>query len=220
MEKDKILLLAALGGAIAGGAAAILLLKEQQEEEPIPKRPRSTWVSPWLQKRDEDGAFAKLLPELYSGDRNEQKLFADFVRMWKEDFDHVLELVQPTIEKQNTTMRNAIRPGARLALTLHFLATGHSFRSLQYMFRIPQCTITTIVPEVLDAIYDALAPTYLKVNTFFYRIMAYDYLSFTRVFGIRRFRQVLRNGRQLKKKLMNCGTFRIVLAPSMENTSL
>lgn len=153
--------MAALGGAVASAAAIILLCSEEEEPK---TRARSIWTSEWLQKRDEEGAFAKLLPELRSGDHNEQKLFASFVRMWKEDFDHILNLIGPTIEKQNTTMREAIRPGARLALTLHFLATGNSFRSLQYLFRIPQCTISTIVPEVLDAIYDALAPTYLKVT--------------------------------------------------------
>lgn len=167
MENDKILTLAALGGAVASAAAAILILSEQEEEEVKPIRVRSIWTSEWLRKRDEDGVFAKLLPELRTGDHNEQKLFASFVRMWKDDFDHILKIIGPTIEKQNTTMRTPIRPGARLALTLHFLATGNSFRSLQFLFRIPQCTITTIVPEVLDAIYDALAATYLKVIYFF-----------------------------------------------------
>lgn len=162
MDKNNILTLAAIGGGLGSAAAAILLLSEQEEEPP--RRKRRIWVSSWLQKREQEGAFAKLLPELISGDQNEQKLFASFVRMWKADFDHLLDLIGPSIEKQQTVMRQPIRPGARLALTLNFLATGISFRNLQYLFRIPQCTISTIVPEALDSIYNVLAPAYLKVN--------------------------------------------------------
>lgn len=155
MAKNNILTLAAIGGGLSSAAVAILLLDKPEEE--APRRKRRVWVSSWLRKREQEGAFAKLLPELIAGDHNEQKLFASFVRMWKADFDHLLELIGPTIEKQQTVMRQPIRPGARLA-------TGTSFRSLQYLFRIPQCTISTIVPEVLDAIYIVLTPTYLKVN--------------------------------------------------------
>lgn len=230
MNKDKIELLAALGGALAGGTAAILLLNNQHEKHAMQRRPRITWVLPWLEKRDEEGAFAKLLPELRSGDRNEQKLFAGFVRMWKDDFDHLLDLIEPTIEKQNTTMRNAIRPGARLALTLHYLATGSSFRTLQYPFRIPQCTITTIIPEVLDAIYNALAPTYLKVCSCSFTCELYMRITYFLSLNFRsilfefhsyfcRCQRVQKNGWWLKRSLMNCGISRIASAPSMGNMS-
>lgn len=50
-------------------------------------------------------------------------------------------------------MRPSIPAGERLALTLRYLATGENFRSMQYLFRIPPSTISTIIPEVLDAIY-------------------------------------------------------------------
>lgn len=152
------------GAAIAVVAAIALEDEDQQQQQRVKKRrPRSVWVRPWLQKREQLGICAKLLPELRSGDHSERKLFKMFVRMCEKDFDHLLSLVEPHIAKQDTNMRRSIRPGARLALTLNYLATGNSFKSLAYVFRIPQCTITTIIPEVLDAIYNALAPTHLKV---------------------------------------------------------
>jgi hypothetical protein len=48
-------------------------------------------------------------------------------------------------------------------ITVRYLATGDSFTSLQYLFIIPQSTISKIIPEVLDSIYKTLVNQYLKV---------------------------------------------------------
>lgn len=72
-------------------------------------------------------------------------------------------MVQPLIEKRDTKFRNAISAGERLTLTLHYLATGNTFSSLQYVFRIPQPTISTIIPDVLDAIWTVLKNDYIRV---------------------------------------------------------
>ena len=42
----------------------------------------------------------------------------------------------------------------KVAITLRFLATGHSYKSLSYGFRVAPNTIVSIVPEVCQAIYD------------------------------------------------------------------
>lgn len=65
------------------------------------------------------------------------------------------------IARRDTNMREAIPPGERLALTLRFLATGESYSSLQYQFRISVSAVALIVPEVCQAIYDALKEEYL-----------------------------------------------------------
>nr|CAI5867145.1 unnamed protein product [Callosobruchus analis] len=81
------------------------------------------------------------------------------------DFDHLLELISTKLRKKDTRMRKPITPGERLAVTLRYLATGDSYKSLMYLFRIPQTTIARIIPECCDAIYDCLQAKYLKVGT-------------------------------------------------------
>lgn len=76
-------------------------------------------------------------------------------------------LVTPMIVNQNTHLRKSIPAATRLALTLRYLATGDSFQSLEFLFRIPEPTISKIVPEVLDSIYQVLANDYLKASLLF-----------------------------------------------------
>ena len=64
---------------------------------------------------------------------------------------------------KDTTMRTAISPQERLALTLRFLATGETFRSLEFFFRISRKAISYIVVQVVTAIYDNLAGEFLAL---------------------------------------------------------
>lgn len=60
-------------------------------------------------------------------------------------------------------MREAIAAREKLALTLRFLATGESYSSLHYQFRISVSSIALIVPEVCQAVYDALKDEFLHI---------------------------------------------------------
>ena len=57
-------------------------------------------------------------------------------------------------------MRLPIAPDEKLAITLSFLATGESYKSFQYQFRIHHTTISRFVPL---AIYSCLKEKYLKM---------------------------------------------------------
>ncbi|XP_055534604.1 putative nuclease HARBI1 [Wyeomyia smithii] len=120
---------------------------------------RSVWVRDWVKRRQDRGFYNQLLREL---EDEVPLLYQNFLRMNIDDFHTLLELVSPLIKKQDSNMREVILAGERLALTLRFLATGDSFMSLQYLFRIPQSTISTIISEVCDAIHKALKPDFLK----------------------------------------------------------
>ncbi|CAK1603327.1 unnamed protein product [Parnassius mnemosyne] len=72
------------------------------------------------------------------------------------DFEYLLTIIAPKISRQETIMRSAISPQDRVALTLRFLATGDSYTSLQYTFRISKQSMSCIVPEVCEAIIEAL----------------------------------------------------------------
>ena len=53
----------------------------------------------------------------------------------------------------------------KLSVTQRFLATGESYESLMYQFRIHGTTIAKFVPEVCEAIYKQLKDTYLQLPT-------------------------------------------------------
>lgn len=134
---------------------------DSEEERDVPKKKRKCWTRNWIRLRPQEGFYAKLLKELVT---EEPRFYTDFVRMDLQQYEQLLAMVTPHIQKQNTVMRESISAGERLMLTLRFLATGESFRSLQYLFRIPMSTISGIIPEVLDAIYKVLVGDYMQVR--------------------------------------------------------
>lgn len=78
-------------------------------------------------------------------------------------FNNLVRLLEPTLQRQDTVMREAIPVGERLAITLRYLATGHTFSSLEYTFRVSRHSISRIVVETCEALYAALQSNYLKV---------------------------------------------------------
>lgn len=104
---------------------------------------------------------ANIIRELtFEGD-NEP--FNNFTRMSRIDFEYLLSLIGPQIKKKDTHMREAISPEDKLLITLRFLATGDSYTSLQYMFKVSKQSISRFVPVVCEAIIQALKD-YIKVS--------------------------------------------------------
>ena len=77
-------------------------------------------------------------------------------------FQHLLELVRPLITKRDTKMRKAIIAEERLAVTLRFLATGDSQQSLSFSFRMGKTTVSNIITETSNVIYQVLKEKYLS----------------------------------------------------------
>jgi len=67
-------------------------------------------------------------------------------------FDFLVEKLAPKILKEDTFMRDSIQPEEMLCLTLRYLASGESFRSLQFQFRLGRKTVSDIVIDVCTAI--------------------------------------------------------------------
>lgn len=130
----------------------------------LKKQKKSTtgrlWVRPWVARRNLRGIHHNLLRELRSEDIRSYK---NYLRMDKETFRFIVLRIAPLISRQNTHLRNPISVEERLMVTLRFLATGESYASLQYSSRIPQCTLSGIIPETCKAIYEALKNEFLKV---------------------------------------------------------
>ena len=60
-------------------------------------------------------------------------------------------------------MRKPIAADEKLAVTLRFLATGESYESLMYQYRINRTTIGRFVPTVCKEIYNCLQDKYFKM---------------------------------------------------------
>ncbi|XP_071961474.1 uncharacterized protein [Antedon mediterranea] len=134
------------------------MLKRKRENEEKKKEKRM-WIKPWLARRNELGACETLMRELRTEDR---KGFENYIRMDHILFDHLLKLVGPTISRKDTVFREAIPAHHRLSVTLRFLATGESYTSLAYQHRISKQSISKLIPEVCEAIYDSLKDEYMK----------------------------------------------------------
>lgn len=104
-----------------------------------------------------------LLQQLKVEDPNEYRLA---LRMTAENFEELLSLVSINIQRKNTLFRDAIPAKIKIEVTLSFLTTGDSYKSLSRMFRLPKPTISKIIPEVCQEIKRALKD-HIKV-IFFY----------------------------------------------------
>lgn len=82
--------------------------------------------------------------------------FRNFFRMSSSEFENLLNLIGPKISKRDTNWRKAIPINERFAITLRFFASGDSYNSLMYTFKIFKQVISKIIPEVCDALIEAL----------------------------------------------------------------
>ena len=94
---------------------------------------RRFWTRSWLtqEKRLEQGAYYNLLVEMEAGDPSG---FTNFLRVNSDMFYELEGRVHDRIEKQLTFLREPLEPGLRLAITLRYMATGDSYRSLEALF--------------------------------------------------------------------------------------
>ena len=106
-----------------------------------------------------------VLLTLFEELKKDREYFFRYLQMTPDRFGHLLSLVRPWIEKQDTNVRKSIPAEARLALTLRFLAPGESQQSLSYSYHIGRATASNIVSETCEAIGDSLKDLYLKPPT-------------------------------------------------------
>ena len=140
---------------------AVIAISLKKRKKTKSRKKRSTWVKPWLLKRHELGAFSNLLSEFRKEDLFE---YGKFLRITPDIFDELLYLIEGSIKKQNTVMRDALSPNIKLAATIRYLATGASYCDLQHLFRIHRSTLSLVIPEVCEAIYENLKDEYLQVS--------------------------------------------------------
>ena len=140
--------------------ASATMINEREKK----KKRKSVWVKPWLKRRLILGTYKTLFRELKTENVVD---FTNYTRVTPDVFELILNKISPKISKQDTVMRKSIPAGARLEATLRFLAGGEAYSSLQYSTRISKHSLSAIIPETCEAIYQALKDDYLKVSVTF-----------------------------------------------------
>ena len=120
---------------------------EMLEQKRRRRRPTTCWVRNWLkpERRIVAGHYYQLMEELRLDD---QESFYNVLRITPPMFDELLERITPFIETEDANYREALEPGMKLAITLSHLATGDSYATLKYEFRVARNTICLLVKDV------------------------------------------------------------------------
>ncbi|KAJ8926365.1 hypothetical protein NQ314_021278 [Rhamnusium bicolor] len=98
-------------------------------------RKKRVWIRDWIRRRSTLGVSELLLKEISTEDPDS---YRNFMRLSVEKFQELLKIVTPKLTKSETCMRSPISPQIKLEVTLRYLATGDSFASLQYLYRLPK----------------------------------------------------------------------------------
>lgn len=140
------------------------LLREELIDILEKKKAKRLWTRKWISDRPITGASALLLKQLRLEDPSEYRLA---LRVTAENFDELLSLIQSSIQRQDTLMRDALPAKIKLEVTLSFLATGMSYRSLSHFYRVSKPSISQFIPEVCRAIFEALKQ-FIKVSVYLF----------------------------------------------------
>ncbi|XP_075440410.1 uncharacterized protein LOC142485089 [Ascaphus truei] len=122
---------------------------------------RTTNVHDINRQRATLGEFATLYPFLRAHDQK----FYEYMRMSIKTFDYILKHIEEAITPLQTNFCKVIRAEERLMITLRFLSTGASFRTLSFSFKMGKSTVASIVHATCTAIYHALQPDHMPFPT-------------------------------------------------------
>ena len=92
----------------------LLLLDEDENQEISSKKTRKHWIRPWLENRQLFGCYYSLFQEL----KRDTKAFKEFIRMEESQFEFLVETLTPMILKEDTNMRECIKPHEMVCLAL------------------------------------------------------------------------------------------------------
>ena len=84
------------------------------------RKPRRMWMREILKRRHLEGTQNILIPKLLSDEFH----YKNFLRMDKDSFGFILNLVEPMLFRVDTKWRRCITVSERLTITLLYLATG------------------------------------------------------------------------------------------------
>ena len=153
-------------------AAILAIMELTNEGDGAAKRGKTR---EWVRRREEKGLCNNIVRELSIEDTTAYK---EMMRMSHEDFLRILGHIEPDITPHQVTGgNNVISPKSRLTLAIRFLATGETFRSLSFQFRMSPAAISYIIKDVCLAVIKNMEHLYLNVPS-----NAEDWLKIAREF--------------------------------------
>lgn len=110
---------------------------------------RKRWAKNWLQQR-ERYTHLNLMAEIKL--HGEMDDYENYFRMPEPCFEELLTIVTPFLTKQDTVMRKSITPREKLALTLHYLATGRNFKDIRFSAIMSPASICQAVMDTCETL--------------------------------------------------------------------
>ncbi|KAJ8358096.1 hypothetical protein AAFF_G00034060 [Aldrovandia affinis] len=136
-----------------------------EPDESTPEEQEDWWrfvrrIQENLQTRRQHGEYHRLVQEL----RLDGERFQRYFRLDRAQFDELLTRVGPRITRLETNWRSPISAAERLQFVSDaYLATGDSYRSIAYSYRVGITTVGYIIPEVATAIWECLVSEFMPV---------------------------------------------------------
>ena len=141
-------------------ATLVLVLNELMDSDD--EKPTRGKTREWVKRREQSRYFNNIVKELKVEDRLG---FREIFRMNVGDFEFILGKISYLIsprQMSNFGGHLPIMPDERLALTLRYIATGESFESLSFQFRISLNAVSYIIKGYCNALVDELVPLFVK----------------------------------------------------------
>ena len=121
------------------------------------------WVRPWISRRRQMGAFLHLMQELHLTCPED---YSRFLRMDRDVFYELVDRLRiPLTAASSEWQRQPLIPELKLAITLRYMASGESYMSLAYLFRVASNTISVLIPKVCDAIVENMMAEVIQLPT-------------------------------------------------------
>lgn len=116
------------------------------------RRRRRFWVRDIYRERNQKGEYHLLVKQAKLFD---PEIFFQMFRMSSNKFEELLRLIAPYITK-DSLRREPISPEERLSVTLRYLATGDSFKTISTSYRMSDTTVGRIIKETSNIIWEVL----------------------------------------------------------------
>ena len=143
-------------------AALVLVLSELMDSDD--EKPTRGKTREWVKRREQSRYFNNIVKELKVEDRlgfREKCRMSDGCRRFRI---HTRQNFAFNFTSSNDNFGGhlPIMPDERIALTLRYIATGESFQSLSFQFRISLNAVSYIIKGCCNALVDELVPVFVK----------------------------------------------------------